>query len=507
MATLYLARIRGQGSFEKLLVVKRIHDHFAQDEQFIQMFLDEARITALIQHPNVATVFEMAEVDQSYYIAMEYVHGQNLTDLLRAAVRFPGVFHWSHAARIIADAAAGLHAAHELTSSDGRPLNVVHRDVSPQNLLVSYDGHVKVVDFGIAWAAERLSDTMAGTVKGKASYMAPEQVSGGKVDRRADVFSLGTVLWEAICLRRLFKEDNEAATLLKVADAQVPRPRSIRPEIPLELERILLKALAKDPAERFATAAEMEGALGQMLVTEGHYVGPTQIGAVMGKLFHDKKKIKDEQIQRAQEVDVSQPLLGVGMGSEKSSSSTILPAGALEGPARSRRTVVALWLTAGAAAVLLISLLVVILLRGSGRQAPPGPPPASPPGAAAGARAGDGSTAPRTPDAGGVVDAGAPVTPPPSQLVNIAISVRPDTARAVFRFRQKEFRGSGFRMVVPRTSEAEVVQIEAPGYKDESLLVTPAQDFETVVTLKPKAEAPRPVMAPMTTEFVKDLPD
>jgi len=199
MATLYLARMSGPQSFEKLVAVKRIHDHLAKERQFVEMFFDEARIAARIEHPNVASIFDLGEMDGIFYLAMEYVHGENLKDVIRESIRQHIAIPWTIIVTIVAEAARGLHAAHELKNSEGRLLGVVHRDVSPQNIVVSYDGHVKVIDFGVAYAAERVTHTEEGSVKGKLAYMSPEQVAGEPVDRRSDIFSLGIVLHEALC--------------------------------------------------------------------------------------------------------------------------------------------------------------------------------------------------------------------------------------------------------------------------------------------------------------------
>jgi len=227
MATLYLARIRGPKNFEKLLAIKKIHEHLLGNAEFISMFRDEARIAALIHHPNVVSTYDLGEIDGAYFIAMEYVHGQTLRDVVKAALRRKDPLDWANAVRIVSDVAKGLHAAHELRSHEGEPLGVVHRDVSPQNVLVSYDGHVKLADFGVAYAAEKMTDTGAGMLKGKVSYMSPEQASGNVIDRRSDIFSLGTVLFEAVTQQRLFKEDTEAATLQTVRVADVPLITSV----------------------------------------------------------------------------------------------------------------------------------------------------------------------------------------------------------------------------------------------------------------------------------------
>ncbi len=299
MATLYLARIRGPEGFQKLVALKRIHEQYSDQDAFIRMFLDEARLAAQIQHPNVAAVFDMGMAQGAYFLTMEYVHGVSLNQVLRAATRTGTVLRWHHTARMVAEAAAGLHAAHELRNLDGKPLNVVHRDVSPQNILVSFSGDVKVVDFGIAYAAERLTTTTSGTMKGKASYMSPEQVMGKPIDRRSDIFSLGIVLWEAVMLRRLFREQNSAAALLRIRDGDVPRPRSLHPDLPVPVERVILKALAHRPEDRYQTMAELERALCNVLEDLAGHSHRDQTSEVMEILFHDRRRIMDQQIRAA----------------------------------------------------------------------------------------------------------------------------------------------------------------------------------------------------------------
>ncbi len=298
MATIYLARMRGLETFEKNVVIKKIHNHLADEQRFVDMFLDEARISAMIHHPNVVQIFDLGKIEETLYIAMEYVDGVNLGQLLKTAFRVKSAaFGWDCAVRIVADAAAGLHAAHELTNAQGKSLEIVHRDVSPQNILVSFGGHIKIVDFGIAYAAERISHTQTGMLKGKLAYMSPEQAGGKILDRRSDVFSLGIVLWEAVCRKRLFRSKTEAETIVKVSAAAVPKPRSIRPTIPVELEAIILKALAMDPADRYSTAAELKQALEGLLALRSIVVGSEQIGKLTTHLFQDQKQVREQQLR------------------------------------------------------------------------------------------------------------------------------------------------------------------------------------------------------------------
>jgi serine/threonine protein kinase len=292
MANIYLARLEGSVGFEKFVAIKRIHDHLGDNEEFIQMFVDEARLCARITHPNVAQVIELGTIGGSHFIAMEYVEGEPLSAVMRRT-RPP----LTHCARIIASAAAGLHAAHELRDQKGLLINVVHRDVSPQNILVAYDGSVKLVDFGVARARTNLHTTTAGQVKGKYAYMAPEQIAIEPViDRRTDVFALGVVLYEISTAHRLFKSTSDAATIAKVQEMNIPPPSRVMKDYPAGLESIVLKALSREKEDRFQTADEMEDALEDYLVTTGVHTTHRQIGQLMRETFADRIKLKQDML-------------------------------------------------------------------------------------------------------------------------------------------------------------------------------------------------------------------
>ena len=218
MATVYLARITGVGGFQRFVALKRLHPHLALDAEFIEMFLDEARLAAGIHHTNVVPILEVnANQAIGYYLVMEYIEGDTLARVLARAAQLGQRVPLPMVLRIALDLLAGLHAAHELRDGSGQPVNLVHRDVSPQNVLVGFDGIARITDFGVARAGSRLSATRVGQLKGKIAYMAPEQAQGAdEVDRRADLFSAGIVIWEALAARRLFKAENEAATLARV---------------------------------------------------------------------------------------------------------------------------------------------------------------------------------------------------------------------------------------------------------------------------------------------------
>lgn len=258
MAELFLARATALHGFEKLVVLKRILPQHAESEDFIRMFLAEARLAATLHHPNIVQVYDIGEEAGAFFFTMEYVQGQDLRKLVRAARKKSVPIPLEHVLHIVTGVAAGLNHAHEKNGRDGKPLGIVHRDVSPSNVLVTYDGGVKIVDFGIAKAATAQVNTIAGTLKGKIPYMSPEQCRGEAVDRRSDIFSIGTLLWEMTTGSRLFAGDNEFAILNRVAKGDVPPPTSIRPDYPPELEAIVMRALQADPELRYDSALDLQ---------------------------------------------------------------------------------------------------------------------------------------------------------------------------------------------------------------------------------------------------------
>ncbi len=302
MASVHLARLDGAGGFQKWVAIKRIHPHLVEDDQFVHMFLDEARIAARINHANVAQVYELGEGEGNYWIAMEYLHGEPLREVMRSVEEGAPAMAYEVAARIVAEAAEGLHAAHDLRGKGGEPLGLVHRDVTPHNIFVTYEGQIKVVDFGIAKVAGRLSSTRAGTLKGKLAYMSPEQVAGREIDRRTDIFALGVVLWELTTNQRLFRTDSDLETLEKVQACQIPRPSQLRRDYPAQLEQIILKALARDANQRFQTARDLSRELQKFLLSRGMLVGPEHVSDYVHRIFGDRIRKRDEHLRWAAEV-------------------------------------------------------------------------------------------------------------------------------------------------------------------------------------------------------------
>jgi serine/threonine-protein kinase len=313
MASVYLARIDGASGFEKLVALKRIHPHLAKEKGYVDMFLDEARIASRITHSNVCSVFDFGEADGEHYIAMEYLVGEPLSRLMSRAAGNQGHRRSPllplRMARIIADACEGLHAAHELKDANGDLLNVVHRDVSPRNLFVTYDGAVQVVDFGIASANQRLHHTAAGKVKGTFAYMAPEQLTAHSIDRRVDIWALGVTLWEMLAVKRLFKRDTTASTVHSVLYDEISPPSEHRSQVPEELDRIVLKALQRDPKDRWRTAREMGKALRQFLGTQKELMGPAELSEWMGEVFPQGEARKSQLMEIARMASTSLPTM------------------------------------------------------------------------------------------------------------------------------------------------------------------------------------------------------
>lgn len=256
MAELYLARQLGGSGFEKVVAIKRVLPHLAEDAEFVSMFLNEARLAAGLDHSNIAHVMDFGNVGREYFMAMEYVHGRSVYDLLRSG-RMP----MDCALTIVCGIASALHYAHARAGPDGRPLGLVHRDVSPSNVLVSYAGDVKLVDFGIAKATAQSTATRTGRIKGKLAYMAPEQIRGEEIDRRADIFSLGIVAYELTTGQRCFYAGGEFALINRVAEGKFEPPSAVDPEFPPKLQAVIMKALSVDPDDRFDDARQLRLAI------------------------------------------------------------------------------------------------------------------------------------------------------------------------------------------------------------------------------------------------------
>ncbi|MBN2497399.1 MAG: serine/threonine protein kinase [Deltaproteobacteria bacterium] len=297
MAEIHLARQTGIKGFERLVVIKKIHPHMARTRRFVEMFLDEARIAAQLNHPNIVQIFDLGEEHGEYFIAMEYLDGESLAYIMKRAHMEDRLFSPHLAAGITAQACDGLDHAHKHRDASGRAIQIVHRDISPQNIVVLSSGLIKIVDFGIAKAASQLHQTESGTIKGKFSYMAPEHVLSRPLDARSDVFSLGVVLWEMLTFHRLFKRESQAAIVHAVVTDPIPPARQIRPAVPAGISAIADRALAREPEERYQSASDMAAALRDQLRAAGQAAGPAEIAAYLEKLVPGRAETKQRLLQ------------------------------------------------------------------------------------------------------------------------------------------------------------------------------------------------------------------
>ncbi|WP_434041249.1 MULTISPECIES: protein kinase domain-containing protein [Sorangium] len=333
MADVFLAMAHGPASVNKLVVVKRLRSFADEEDRHVLMFMDEAKLSARMNHPNVVQTYEVGSDQDGYFIVMEYLDGQPLKRVMKSAAdREPGTGGLVRATwlRIVAEVLRGLHYAHELCEFDGKPLGIVHRDVSPHNIFITYDGAVKLVDFGVAKAAVNSSRTESGTFKGKLTYMAPEQVTAGKsVDRRADIFAVGVVLWELLAGRRLFEGD-QISVMHQLLLGKLPRLSTVVPGIPIALDQIAAKALDREPSKRFSTAQEMCDVIESYLQWSGEDVRSEFLGACMRGIYAESRATIRHQIKAqiervARTSGLSEPsgpvtLSGIGIAMGPSSS-------------------------------------------------------------------------------------------------------------------------------------------------------------------------------------------
>ena len=277
MASIHLGRLVESLGFTRTVAIKRLHPQFAKDAQFVAMFLDEARLAARVRHPNVVPTLDIVATPGELFLVMDYVAGETLARLLAASRATGKATPPRLVASIVVGVLNGLHAAHEATSDRGEPLEIVHRDVSPHNVLVGTDGVPRVIDFGVAKAEGRIHTTRDGKIKGKLAYMSPEQLQSAKIDRRTDIFAAGVVLWETLCAQRLFVGESEGATINKVLSAPISAPSAVRADLGDAFDAVTMRALERDPKKRFSTAKEMATAL-QSAIGAGGLAAANEIG-------------------------------------------------------------------------------------------------------------------------------------------------------------------------------------------------------------------------------------
>jgi serine/threonine protein kinase len=517
MARVILCARQGPANIQKLVVLKEIREELANDAEFVGMFMDEARIATRMSHPNVVHTFDVGAEGHRYYMVMEYLEGQPMNAVLgRLKRKLPLAIHL----RVIGRILAGLHYAHDLCGFDGTPLAVVHRDVSPQNTILCYDGQVKLVDFGIAKAAGAASRTTAGMFKGKLGYVAPEQIQGGDIDRRADLFSVGVMLWEALVGRRLTYGENEAAILHKRTSGTQPRARDARPEVDAELAAICDRAMAFDPTQRFATAAEMQATLEARMDALGLRATDADIGELVARAFSEERNGIQAIVSRQLALpartaaDASAvaklPLLAQESGRTSvppsslspaasdawspvgasvsgtpptmAGTSTSLPAASVPSFRPPRRT---LAFAAGAVVLGAVGIIVLVAML-SGRSS------ASSASVASSARA-----AAPTPSAP------SPSATAQGDTVEVAIEVRP--SHATILLDGKDVGRSPFRATVKKDAVEHKVEVSADGYQPETRAIAFDRDARIELELHPRAAGRLPAATTATPTAGSDL--
>lgn len=306
MAEVFRASLRGIGGFEKIVAIKRLHPNFSEDRQFIRMLLDEAKISAQLTHVNIAQIYDFGVVDDHYFIAMEFLEGKDLFQLLRKIYTDKVLIPLEAAVYIGMQICSGLYYAHNKRDRNGRPLTLIHRDISPQNILISYDGEVKIIDFGIAKAAERFTATESGVIKGKFYYMSPEQARGNPLDYRSDIFSAGLILYEILTSSLVYTDEENVTLLRRVQEATIPNPASVRHEITPMLDKIVMKALAENPDQRYQDALSMYRALADFMLTLPSNFGMHDLTRYIREMYKEdyQKAVKSDTALSQNEGDL-----------------------------------------------------------------------------------------------------------------------------------------------------------------------------------------------------------
>jgi len=356
MATVHLGRLLGPAGFSRTVAVKRLHPQYAKDPEFVAMFLDEARLAARIRHPNVVSTMDVVAEAGELFLVMEYVQGESLARLLRTASNRDERIPPNVAVAIGSQTLLGLHAAHEAKNERGDPLGIVHRDVSPQNILVGVDGVAHVVDFGVAKAVARVHTTQDGALKGKIAYMAPEQLRQQPVDRRTDVFAASVVLWEVFANRRLFAAGDVAASVTKILSDEIPPPSRFSPDLPPALDAVVLKGLERNPDKRHASARDMARELSAALPPAGTLEVGEWVESIAREVLEERRAqvadVESKSTTLPGLPDVVAAALGnrgsVPDGTGKTELSSALPTGPT--PSRS----LGVWLGVGAALLLVL---------------------------------------------------------------------------------------------------------------------------------------------------------
>ncbi|XYH98723.1 serine/threonine protein kinase [Sorangium sp. So ce1128] len=472
-----LSVAHGPSGFSKLVVLKTPKKTHALDPEFRRMFLNEARLSARLNHANIVQANEVIEENGIPILVMEFLDGQPLSNVLAAGRgSLPLAMHL----QIITHALSGLHHAHELEDFDGQKLNVVHRDMTPHNIFVTYDGHVKILDFGIA-KLDRGSDyqTETGVIKGKIRYMAPEQMMGEKLDRRADLYAVGVMLWEAATGERMWKETPDPLLMNLVLNGELATPRSVNPGVPLELERVIMKALAPERDGRYATAAQLAADLEAIIDDLGTRVTSRDIGKFVSKLFEGERAAMKRSVE-AQLMKVAALSWDDADGADREArsetgiravrnSSTDVPA-----VGRNRRAVIV-----GAACVALAVPFVTWGLAPGSREGPASPAPA-----ASGAQAAQAAAAP------------APVPEPPERPATVSVRIAASPRDAALFLDGQPLATNPFRAQMEKSGAAREVRAEAPGYTSARVEIVLDKDVDVDLGLQQEKRATLPRSSP-----------
>jgi eukaryotic-like serine/threonine-protein kinase len=500
MARVYLAVERGQEGFHKLAVVKRIRPELASDQEFLGMFLDEARIAVRLHHPNVVHTHEVFEAEGQHVLVLEYLEGHTLAELLRRVGRaqMPLEEHlW-----VLCQVLAGLHHAHQLADYDGQPLGIIHRDVSPSNVFITHDGAVKLMDFGIAKAAGAVSSTERGTVKGKLGYGAPEQFRAGKIDARADVYSVGVMLWEALARRRRKTAETRPAIIEARIGGQEPRIREVCPETPLILAELCDRATALDPRHRPPTAAALQFQLERYLAGAARQAGRTELAELMNRLFRNERLTMrrriEQQLAGGSPTPVPAPPAASASASTSSSSASLSSSDGIGQPPSHSQLYTGeaqvlpttwnqhrRWLIGGGVGAAALAVAVTIYATSGGVPAPEAvrPRPPEPPAIAVDRASG----AVHPPPAGATALTGLVPRPALGRTIDLSITVEP--RHAAVKLDDEALEGNPYRGSVTRDGRVHVVRASAPGFAPVERRVTFDGDARVEIVLRPAGRA------------------
>jgi serine/threonine-protein kinase len=501
MASILLARVSESSGNELPVVIKRILPHLVRESSFVGMFLDEARIVAGIVHPNVVRVHELGVEGTELFLVMEYLEGESVEGLFKRLTLREELISPKLAAHIIAQACAGLHAAHELTDPDGLCINLVHRDVSPHNLFITYPGRVKVIDFGIAKAADRVTRTETGIIKGKHEYMSPEQCKGRPLDRRSDIFALGAILYELLAGKRLFKRATQLTSLLAITQESVPALSSVIPGVDPRLEAICMQALAGKAADRFATAADMRLALLKAIGDASTETDlDAELAALMKRLFWERIEQKREMLESVRsgsaisyvprgEVDlwVNVPIV---VGPNEKVRVPASPAGSSDGATGTTGSLPSLpplaegksafkglnWLARGA--IVGSGLFLVAVIAGNRQRGAVAHTPSS---------GSEGQPAAAPPQVGSVGEDR--LQPPPIEAV-VHVDTTPPSAHVFVG--GSDLGATPVDVRLPRGSDPVALEIRKTGYTTVAEKIVPDEDQRLVLTLSPASPSRHP---------------